>query len=513
MTSLTYTKLGDICNYKIGDAIDSSSITNTLITITTLLTNQTYRLYGNGTQYATKYNRQVKELIVSYTNVTKNCVFITNEKIFLSNDCVELTIKNNAFMLDYISYYLYLNQNIVYGCINTNNTMNMTNLMNLKIQNISIDTQKAIINYLDNIYKNANISDTNTYMYQFPVFNVMLSGHYSIFDKIIQYQNMLKHFYDEINNIPSQRILAITTIFDKYRFQCVNTLLNTLCTTKLGSSLKTIVKGDNPVIDNNIPPINYHNKSNYNGVDKLFMTNEGNVLFCDRDCYLTDLAFAIIPKNIQKKYLFYYLKHNPTLVKQYMTNTDITKNIKNLCDNMLIPLPSNQIQLQVITQVEGILYGRSVFDKHTESLQEQISNINSIITNIVKSPLSSNVMNIGNITNTLEFGTNMTNIDRYARTPLNITIPYSTQYGIMWCDKSTYNGTFIIFNTVNLTNCYIVNGIFSASDDMIVIGLKTEYQEYIETIWKQIKENFNNSMNKNDIFMTLQNFTVELYSK
>lgn len=495
---IAYTNLSEICDYKYGDKIEPTK-------------DGMYKIYGDGSIYTDKYNRQEKTLIISCTNVNKHCVFVTNENIFLNDVSLELIIKNDSFMFDYIAYYLYLNQNIVFECVDVNNLMDMKKLMGLQIQHINIDTQKEIVNYLDNVYKNVDINDTNTYMYPFAVFNLMLNNDYDIFDKIIQYQNILKHLHEDINSIPQQKVLAITSIFDKYRFQSINTSLNTLCSTKIGSSIKKVSIGKYLIIDNNIPPINYHSKTNCNGVDKFFMTSDGNVLFCDNDCYLSDVAIVITPKNIQKKYLYYYLKYNLTLIKSYFTSTDLNKNIKNLCDNLMIPLPSTQIQQQIIIQIEGILYGRSVFDKYIESLQEQISNINTIVTNIVKTSNLLSITNIGSITDTFEYGTSITNIDRYARTHLNIIIPYSTQYGIMWCDKSTYSGMYIIFNTVNLTNCYIVNGIFSASSDMIVIGLKPEYQEYIEIVWNQIKNNFN--ANKEGIFMQLQNFTVELYSK
>jgi type I restriction-modification system DNA methylase subunit len=104
-------KLGDICEIKYGtritkekDGVDKNSINS-------------YPVYGGGdiTFYTKKYNRDGTSYVISRFGISKTCVRIIEQKIFLNDGA--FTIHNdNKLIENYIGSYLFLNQNIVYDC-------------------------------------------------------------------------------------------------------------------------------------------------------------------------------------------------------------------------------------------------------------------------------------------------------------------------------------------------------------------------------------------------------------
>jgi type I restriction-modification system DNA methylase subunit len=125
---------------------------------------------------------------------------------------------------------------------------------------------------------------------------------------------------------------------------------------KRGKSLSknNIIEGKYPVISGCSEIKNYHNETNINGDNYIFMArvgSAGNILLCKGECYLTDLAFGLECNNkyiYNKMYLYYYFIFNYNQIKEII-QTNGPPNINgSYLSNIQIPSLSLSHQKEIV---------------------------------------------------------------------------------------------------------------------------------------------------------------------
>lgn len=134
--------------------------------------------------------------------------------------------------------------------------------------------------------------------------------------------------------------------------------LNDLIVADSGDLLpkNAFLMGDYPIIGGG-KIVGFHNQSNRN-VDEIVISRVGNacVTFMSAKYYLTDNALAIVSKDPNKmliKYLYYYLIHNITTLREQYSGTAQPVISKTRLYEIQIPLPSLERQHQIVDAIDG----------------------------------------------------------------------------------------------------------------------------------------------------------------
>lgn len=108
-------KLGDVSEIRYGERI--TKINNVVGEIP---------VYGGGdvTFYTNTHNRDGFNIVISRFGISKTCVRLLNKKIFLNDSALSIHNKNNQIN-EYLGYYLYYNQNLIYKCANSTAQKNL----------------------------------------------------------------------------------------------------------------------------------------------------------------------------------------------------------------------------------------------------------------------------------------------------------------------------------------------------------------------------------------------------
>ena len=126
---LIYKTINDIALIQYGNRNNNDNDNN----------NEKYKIYGNknNNNISNNYNRDGFNIII-----TKYEIKLTNEKIFLNNYGISVNPKSDLILHKYLGYYLFYNYK----------NINLKTLHLFEISIPSIEIQKEIINYLDNIH-------------------------------------------------------------------------------------------------------------------------------------------------------------------------------------------------------------------------------------------------------------------------------------------------------------------------------------------------------------------------
>ena len=108
-----------------------------------------------------------------------------------------------------------------------------------------------------------------------------------------------------------------------------------------------------PVISGCAKIKNYHNVSNFDGKDCIFMArvgSAGEVLLYEGPCYLTDLSFGLKcnSNTFLKLFLFYSLKYNCENIKNSIQSKGPPNINGNILKKVIIKIPSIEQQQNII---------------------------------------------------------------------------------------------------------------------------------------------------------------------
>jgi type I restriction-modification system DNA methylase subunit/restriction endonuclease S subunit len=363
---------------------------------------------GGGITFYTKhkFNRHGTTIIISRFGVSPTCVRIIDGELFLNDSGMSVNIKNSNFSFDFLKYYLKFNEKNIFKYASGQGQKNMATekLKNeFFIPNLPLDHQQEIVKFLDEIYETYKIEDTIKYLGNANIFNLLINKQYDEFKNVIWYQEQVPKLVAQLEQVPKYKNDYIRGLFNTVDGEMVK--LGDVVEIKRGKSLPkaNIINGKYPVITGCSEITKYHNEYNIDGSNNIFIArvgSAGNVLLCNNNCYLTDLAFGITcnKKKICKLYCFYYFKYTNEINKIIQKNGPPNINGDNLL-NIKIKLPSLEDQQKIIEQIEKIESDESHFSvyantlkKQMELMQETIKNISNIDkTNINNEPIDENM--------------------------------------------------------------------------------------------------------------------------
>jgi restriction endonuclease S subunit len=519
-----YIKLGDICDLKKGKPITMDK-----------LKDGDYIVVSAGKEPMGKhseYNRIENTIIMSCSGANAGWISKYPTKIWAA-DCFSIQINDtykDRFINEYLYYFLKLNQFIFikhekdngYQKGNAQPHVYAVDVSNFSIPHISTESQIEIIKFLDDIYKTIKIENTVRYMKEYKVFSILLNRNYDEFRKIIWYQDEIPKLESQLNNIPQQRNWHISSLFTKYRNQCEIKKFGDIVKFNIGGTPSTSEQkywnGDKlwvsvGELNNNI--INDTNKK---------ITNEGisksSVKLIEKDSILVSFKLSIGKVGIAGQNMYcneaiMFFKHDNDITNNflllYFGNVNFSKGLTNggigpgslnktSLYNLEIPIPPLLIQQQIITEIKEITSLQFTYSKYADALQEQINNIYTIIDNITKIPLQKEdtednfvEYNINDIFDFTNFGKNIETINKTIDKKKNCTIPYYTSNGMGYCNESAYEGKHILCTRMNKnigTLYFTDNGKFSASNDMLLMKLKDDFDDKFDEICEFMTNNF-----------------------
>jgi type I restriction-modification system DNA methylase subunit len=238
--------------------------------------------------------------------------------------------------------------------------------------------------------------------------------------------------------------------------------------------------------------------------------------------------FVIKSKDTDKlliKYVYYYLSNNIKLLQDGFNGTTIKHITGDYVREITIPIPDIETQHQIIKNIDSMM-------QEIENKNKQIQLISNSLNSTIDIILSESQYTIAKLSTMIDPIIKGINLDTFTinkNIKKKSTIPYYTEQGIKYCDKSNYDGEYILCITTG--ECkgqfYKTNGKFSANNNTIIIKLKNEYANNFDNIFDYLNDNFNheqiikdNPIKKkilgkmiliNEIDIThIQNFTVKI---
>jgi type I restriction enzyme S subunit len=283
-----------------------------------------YPVYGSGraTFYTNTFNRDGFNILIGRFALSKQCVRITDEKLFLNDSGLSVKPKTNNLLHKYIGYYLLHNQYDIYKCARGTAQQNLEieNFKLLKIPIPSLRQQERIVKYLDFIYEKS-IKSSN--------------------EKIADLK-MANEFY--LNNQESSR-------------GCVMKTMREVCKVNQGTYIKPDmkIKGEYPVYGGG--NVSYF-INQYNREDEIIVSKDGVSADCVRyeknRFFLNHHGWTLIcKKQIIKKYMFYYLQLiQPELLSIAKGTAQLGINQENFY-KINIPVPSLKRQQEIVEYCEN----------------------------------------------------------------------------------------------------------------------------------------------------------------
>jgi type I restriction-modification system DNA methylase subunit len=146
-------KLDDICDIKYGTRIVSKNNIP-----------GEYPVFGSGNHTFTTntYNREGFNVVIGRFALSRECVRLMTFKFFLNDSGLTVCPKDTHLNHAYIGYYLYFNQDDIYGCSRGQGQRNlcMEKFKNLPIPVPSLDIQQEIVQELSDIEQSINTIKT-----------------------------------------------------------------------------------------------------------------------------------------------------------------------------------------------------------------------------------------------------------------------------------------------------------------------------------------------------------------
>lgn len=247
-----------------------------------------------------------------------------------------------------------------------------------------------------------------------------------------------------------------------------------------------------------------------------------NVFSCSMD------NLVIKSKDTNKlliKYAYYYLSNNLQILENGFSGTTIQHISKDYIKNMEIPVPDITTQQRIINEADVLMKEIETCNKQ---IQETHDLFNTTITTTLTNPQPT-THSISTISHPITKGTNIDTFTKTKNIKKKSIIPYYTEEGIKYTDKSNYDGQYILCITTgpNKGTFYKTNNKFNANSNTIIIKLKDEYATNFDKVFDYLTNNFHyeqiikdNPIKKkilgkmiliNDIDIShIQNFNIEL---
>jgi type I restriction-modification system DNA methylase subunit len=202
---IQWIEIGSVCKLKNGKNITKDK-----------LVDGEYYVVGGGSKPLGKhneYNVNENTIIISKDGAYAGYVSKYDTKIFVSNHGIYIDSFNENILKDYIYYYLKLSLQDKLYKLQTGPAqpgIKKENVEKLKIPLISLEKQKKIIKFLNDIHNKVNILDTSKYYSHINIFNLLLNQEFQTYNSLIIAQlfnikindiNEIQDINEDLNNL------------------------------------------------------------------------------------------------------------------------------------------------------------------------------------------------------------------------------------------------------------------------------------------------------------------------
>ena len=193
--------------------------------------------------------------------------------------------------------------------------------------------------------------------------------------------------YDDLKaNKYSLNIKEYTRVEKTYSNEVVVKTLGEICEFKRGKSItkKDLVPGEYPVIGGGQSPLGTHNK--FNIPEKTILVSKdgayaGYVSIYPTKVFISGHCFAIIPKTMNKQFLYYYLKFIQDDIYKLQTGAAQPGLNPSTLENLKIPIPSMEVQTYITNEIRNRYHNISVYTKLIKMNNEKIKECVELVIN------------------------------------------------------------------------------------------------------------------------------------
>ena len=318
---------------------------------------------------------------------------ISNVEGYMSgNLCSLYNFENYNFNKFYVMYFLIFNK--PEPSTNAQPNISRDKLKNIKIPNLSLEHQEEIVNFLDEIYEKVNIEDTNKYLKDKPIFNLLINRNYEGFKTVIFLQENIPKLMSELENISMKKTIQVQSIFESYKNQSRIKLLSDISDITFGTR---ITKANNSIEKTDI--YNYpvyggggitfytdtYNRDNETIIISRFGVSPSCVRIIKDKFFLNDSGLSIKSNSLNNNFLKYYLYYNQLHIYNNYTGGQSQQNliVEKFKNEFKIPVPSLEVQSEIIEKIKLLEDKTSHYNVYEDILKKELDNISEIIDNMV----------------------------------------------------------------------------------------------------------------------------------
>jgi type I restriction-modification system DNA methylase subunit len=284
---------------------------------------------------------------------------------------------NSNYNYKYIYYYLNLTvKNFIINESNSIPSYNLNKWFDRKIPNLTIDHQEEIVKFLDEQFENYNINNLKR---DVPIFKLLIAKQYEMAAELLHvvYRQMAAEL--EVKNIEKDMKAIFNLNINKLE-DCETKKLGEICNIQKGKTLtiNNMIKGDYRVIGGGyIPMKETHNEYNIEE-NTIIISNDGAyagfINMFNEKMFITSHCNKIIVKNINKIYLYNFLKYNQNILLKFQKGQAQPSLDKIKLLNFNIQIPSLEKQKEIVNKIEKFENYKLQYIDHANMIKEELDN-------------------------------------------------------------------------------------------------------------------------------------------
>jgi type I restriction-modification system DNA methylase subunit len=390
-TGIEYKLLGEVCDFDIGGTPSTKKLEywngdNLWVSISDLnehIINDTERKITNDGIKNSSVKLIPKDSLLYSFKLSIGKTSITGKQMYC-NEAIAFFSNFSIISMQFFRIYLKLLRfeqlkHLSNSQIGT--SLNKKTLEKIKIPILPKSHQEEIVECIEKVFGTdyKELDKMVSKLKDYDLFYPLLNKNYDDFEKLYDNYKDIVNLEKIYNNKEELKRALIKKCFKTVKG--VDKTLGEVCEISRGKSLpkSKMIDGKIPVITGCVNINNYHDESNLKAINTIFMArvgSAGDIFKMSGNVYLTDLAFAIYPKNITNDYLFYYLHNFNNLIKKICANNGPPNiNTSILCKKLIIPVPSSEDQEKVVKMIEEIEKKESDYNKSIETIKKLVETI------------------------------------------------------------------------------------------------------------------------------------------
>ena len=386
-----WVKLGDVCKVIRGKSLSKNNI----------ITGD-FPVIGGGVKYSGYHNES------NYDG--NNGIFISRvgsagyisrylNKCYITDLIFTIEPNKDIININYLYLYLKFNQNNIELLAASNAAPNISweKLKELKIPNLPLDHQETIVKFLDEQFENYNINNLKK---DVPIFKLLIAKQYEMAAELLHvvYRQMAAEL--EVKNIEKDMKAIFNLNINKLE-DCETKKLGEICDIQKGKTLtiNNMIKGDYRVIGGGyIPMKETHNEYNIEE-NTIIISNDGAyagfINMFNEKMFITSHCNKIIVKNINKIYLYNFLKYNQNILLKFQKGQAQPSLDKIKLLNFNIQIPSLEIQQEIVNKIEKFENYKLQYIEHANMIKEELYNYIKYINDneIDENVINNNIIN------------------------------------------------------------------------------------------------------------------------